>query len=219
MSDDATLLIEAVKRGDAAAVERLLNEDPSLAGSTEKGVSLVLLASYHGHPGLAHLFSAHRPFDIFEGAATGDTARVKEILAKDPGLANAFSPDGFPVLGLACFFGHPEAAELLIEAGADVNAAARNPMKVTALHAAATRGDARVVARLLAKGADPNALQQMSYTPLHSAAARGDIATVDILIAHGAKPEAKAEDGKTPADLAAERGHPTLAERLGRLGG
>src|SRR2546427_7117038 len=39
--------------------------------------------------------------ELDEAAATGQLARVKQLVDKDPALANNFSPDGFPVFALA----------------------------------------------------------------------------------------------------------------------
>ena len=100
---------------------------------------------------------------------------VKEMLAEDPQLLHSRTPDGFPAAGLAIFFRHGELARWLIEQGADVNAAADNAMKVAPVHAAAAACDRETMALLLARGADPNAKQQVDYTPLHGAASRGDI--------------------------------------------
>jgi ankyrin repeat protein len=60
--------------------------------------------------------------DVFDAAAFGRTERLRAILDADPAQANAFSDDGFTPLHLAIFGEQEEAARLLIDAGADVNA-------------------------------------------------------------------------------------------------
>ena len=129
----------------------------------------------------------------------------------DSSLAHAWSPDGFQPLHLAAFFGHAEAAEALLERGADPSAVSRHEfVKVTPLHSAvASEGaeNVRTVEVLLAHGAPVNAGVEGGHTPLHSAAVNGNVAIVGLLLAHGADPNAANDDGKTPLDLARERGH------------
>src|SRR5207302_4805426 len=90
--------------------------------------------------------------DVFEAAALGRTKRLRELLDKDPSLANAWAGDGFQPLGLASFFGHTDAVRVLVERGAEVNSASRNRMKVMPLHSAAATGAAQAryeIAKLL----------------------------------------------------------------------
>ena len=63
-------------------------------------------------------------------------------------------PDGTSALTLAAHSGNEAVATLLLEKGADPNAAA---VGYTALHAAVLRSEIRLVEALLARGANPNA--------------------------------------------------------------
>lgn len=216
MSDSVEALSAAVRKGDAAAVEALLEADPSLVNARRPdGSSFVLFAVYSGHPRLVDVFVERgRALDLFEATAAGDAAAVRAFLATDPAAANAVSPDGFPVLGLALFFGHPTLARLFLDSGADPNAASTNAMKVTPLHAATSRGDAAMVKVLLEKGARPDERQQGGWTALHNASAQGNVAIVRMLRSAGADAACRTDDGKTAAELADERGHAELAETL-----
>jgi uncharacterized protein len=128
---------------------------------------------------------------VFEASAAGRAERVRELLDEDPSLANAWADDGFQPLGLASFFGHVEAARLLVERGAEVNSASRNDMKVMPLHSAVATGDPdaryELAKLLLEHGADPNARQQDDYTPLMAAEHHGDERLRGLLIEHGAE--------------------------------
>lgn len=209
-------LIEAIKSGDATRVVELLDADPSLLAAKAGNVSAILLAVYHGHAGIARLFAGRGATLTFgEVIALGDRDRAQSMLDRDPSLRDSFTDDGFPALGLAIFFRHPELARWLIERGADVNAAARNPQKVAPLHAAASVADRDTMRLLLERGADPDAKQQAGYTALHSAALHGDRAMAELLLQHGAKRDVTSDDGKTPAMMAAEKGHHDLASWLG----
>jgi uncharacterized protein len=153
-------------------------------------MSDVLQAIYRGDPGEAEWLAAGRELDVFEASALGHEERLRELLDEDPSLANAWAGDGFQPLGLASFFGHVDAARLLVERGAEVNSASRNPMKVMPLHSAAAAQDPDVryeIAQLLLEaGAEPDARQQDEYTPLMAADQHGDQRLRELLVEHGA---------------------------------
>jgi ankyrin repeat protein len=156
-------------------------------------VSELLQAVYRGDQARAEeLLAADPDLDVFEAGAVGNVERLRELLDADPGLANAWAEDGFQPLGLASFFGHAEAARLLVERGAEVNSASRNEMKVMPLHSAAAAGDpearCEISELLLEHGADPNARQQDDFTPLMAAEAHGDDRLRQLLVQHGAEP-------------------------------
>jgi ankyrin repeat protein len=176
--------------------------------------SKVLAALYHNRRDEARQLAEGTALTIWEAAALGRDERVGQLLDADPALATAWSPDGYPPVGLAAFFAGASTVRLLLDRGAAVDAAARNPMKVQPLHAAVGARNADSVALLLERGADVNARQQVGYTPLMGAAAAGRQDLVGLLLRHGADPSLQSEDGKTAADIAREHGHPDLAATL-----
>lgn len=176
--------------------------------------SAVLTALYHNRRGEAQQLAQETALTIWEAAALGRDARVRELLDGDPSLATACSIDGYPPVGLAAFFAGASTVRLLLDRGAEVGAPAHNPMNVQAIHAAVASRNAESVALLLERGADVNARQQLGYTPLMGAAAAGRQDLTDLLLGNGADPSLLSDDGKTAADVAREHGHAELAVRL-----
>ena len=186
MQNDA--IVEAVKAGDADRVTDLVASDPSLARArTSEGISVICLARYHSKPEVAQMLAAEREdLDLHEACTIGNVERVRQLVAANPECVNEFSPDGFSPIALAAYFGHPDIVQILAEAGADVDAQARNPMKVAAIHAAVASRNARAVDILLRHGADPNLPQQNDVTPMQVAETNKDEAIISALRAAGA---------------------------------
>ena len=123
---------------------------------------------------------------------------MRELLAANPSLVNAYAPDGFHPLGLAAFFGNETTVEALLQAGADVNQQSREAMKVSALHSAAAARRPDIAQMLLAKGANPNLRGQSGITVFHEVAIIGQIDLAEMLLKHGADVNALDDSGKTP---------------------
>ncbi len=86
----------------------------------------------------------------------------------------------------------------LLKQGLDVNAAQADGM--TALHWAASRGDAATTRMLLFAGARPSAVTRNgNYTPLHMAARKGRGTAVKALLEGGADPRATTSSGGATA--------------------
>lgn len=213
-------IIEAIKTNDLARVNELLEADPALAGSrNENGVSAILLATYYGRDKIAEaLLERDVALDIFEASAVGRAERVAEILNARPELVNEYADDGFTPLGLASFFCRGTVARLLIERGADVNAASNNTQRVAPLHSAVSRRQTTIAEALLAHGANASARQQAGVTPLHQAAHNGHAEMVKLLLAHGADVHARMDDGQTPLSMALEAGNSETIDLLRRRG-
>src|SRR6266550_817803 len=96
-------LFTAIKGGDTEAVERLLDRDHDLVEARdESGLSPVLAALYRGKNDIATAILRRRPkLTVFEAAAAGDLARVRDLIERERAQANAVSPDGYSPLGLA----------------------------------------------------------------------------------------------------------------------
>jgi ankyrin repeat protein len=213
--DDSQHAFELLQAGDADGLRRLLEKDPGLSEARDPtGVSLLMHSLYRGRRDLAELIaSKKKALDIFEATALGRLDRLKQCL-RDASAVNSHSKDGFTALHFACFFGLPEAARLLIENGAAVDAVAANPMQVMPLHSAASARNLEAARLLLEHGAPVDARQHGGWTPIHAAAQNGDRPMVELLLKHGADPKLANDDGKTPAMVAREKGHEELAALL-----
>ncbi|HZC07439.1 MAG TPA: ankyrin repeat domain-containing protein [Ktedonobacterales bacterium] len=220
-SDDARdRFFQAIEAGDRAQVERLLAVQPALVNSRNaSGVSATLFSLYYREPEIAELLAnAGAEMSVFEAAALGRVEKLAELLATDPTQANAVASDGFAPLGLAAFFGQPDAARTLLDHGANPNVASQNAMRVTPLHSAVAAQRLDISEDLLRRGADVNASQADDFTPLHEAAQNGQVPMIELLLAHGADLTARKSDGQTALDVAEAAGQDAAAALLRERG-
>lgn len=213
-------LWEAVKAKDLERTKALIAREPALVDArNEKGEPAVLSAIYLGAWEIADfLIRSGATLDLFSAAAAGNSVILPALIA-ERGNANVFAPDGWTPLHLTAFFGHVDAARLLIEAGADVHAVSKNPTANTPLHAASTRGHLDVIELLLANGADVNRQGGGGYTPLHLAAGSRNPDTVAFLLERGADVNATDDQGNTPLAIARQTKQARAAELIQAKGG
>ncbi|HEX2053703.1 MAG TPA: ankyrin repeat domain-containing protein [Actinomycetota bacterium] len=208
-------LVDAVQAGNRERVFELISDRRVADERDESGVSAVMHALYRGQEEVARAIAEAKGWlDAFEAAAIGDAGKLELALKENPEQLNAWSPDGFTPLHFAAFFGRRLAANILLLAGADPNAQAKNPSRVRPLHSAVAGPDPMLAETLLAMGAEANAQQEGGYTALHAAAKHGNERLVELLLRSGAAPDIATDDGRTAADFARAEGHSPLAERL-----
>jgi hypothetical protein len=164
------LIFDAAAVGDTNAIESLLADYPVLT-EARGGWQLyrpLFFAIQAGHTGASDVLRRHgATLDVFEAAALGDVTELHRLLGPAPELAKARRRhcDATP---LHAARGNLEAARLLIEFGADVNAIDSAEQRLMPLHCRAEHGDVEMVELLLAHGADALAPSCMG-TPLHCA--------------------------------------------------
>jgi len=110
---------------------------------------------------------------------------------------------GVTPLHLAAATDFHDAAKLLIERGAPVNA--RTTTDFTPLHWAASRDAAETVTLLIEHGGNVNAKAKSGITPLHWAASKNAPQAIKALIAAGADLSARTDMGYTPLHLAVKK--------------
>jgi len=127
--------------------------------------------------------------EIHDVATNGTGAQLKALLAKNPALLDVPNVRGATPLHLAAINPDPTAIEVLLAAGANVNA--KDEEKFTPLHMAAFHRQADYALLLLEAGADAAAQTNTGRTPLLMAEkARADetAGVISLWILKGCKP-------------------------------
>jgi ankyrin repeat protein len=210
-------LFSAIHAQDVSRVAQLLEKNPALASAhDEKGGSAVsaALAVPSGEAFLPRadnkvldlILARHPNLSDFETCAAGSAHDVALLLEKDPGLLTRTSDLGWTPLHYAAFEDNADAAELLLEAGAAVDARARNKFDNTPIQVAMLTQSVRVTRVLLAHGASVVAVTAEGVTALHEAAQGGNAELVRLLLDAGASPSTPSDFG-TPLELAEHNKH------------
>jgi len=125
---------------------------------------------------------------IIKAAKKGNAPAVRKLLARDKSLVRARDKDGSTPLHCAAWNGHVDVAQILLQAGADINDHNRNAhWGTTPLHAAAHGDQKQVAALLIAEGADIHATNLNGRTPLGETSVHNARAVAKLLIERGAK--------------------------------
>ncbi len=150
-----------------------------------------------GAPSEAPVIGPEWAWRVVQAARYGRRAELLEALDQAPFALEARGPEGDTPLLAAVETGRRELARLLLEHGADPNAANRRGR--TPLMEAALRGDLELVAMLLEAGADPHRQDRWGETALFDAVRAGHLAVVRRLLEAGADPDvANTRPGREP---------------------
>ena len=140
-----------------------------------------------------HLVARGANVDIGMAAVKGDLARVRELLAADPSLANRtdayssyYAGCGAPLKNAAAG-GYLEIVKLLLEHGADPNLPEEGiAPHGHALYSAVYNGHYEIAKLLLEQGAYPNPEVESSAEAVWIAIRGGDIRMLELLASYGA---------------------------------
>ena len=151
---------------------------------------------------------------VADAAMRGDDDEVRALLRQGADV-NGAQPDGMTALHWAAMNGNAGLAEVLVFAGANVQAATRIG-DYRPLHLAAQAAQPTVARLLLEAGSDPNAATtDGGATPLHFAAQSGSAQIVQALVDHGANVDAmEPKWGQTPLMFAAARNRAPAIQAL-----
>ncbi len=147
------------------------------------------------------------PVDVYTAITIDDVARVKELLKKEPRLANSKDFDGAPVLHRAITLNRKAIVPLLL--GSDAHVHGVDEDGYTPLHTTARGGRDEIARLLISHKANVNARTKTGETPLHSAAYAGQAEVVKLLLAAGANVSALDDKGRTPLSWAEESHWPS----------
>jgi ankyrin repeat protein len=153
--------------------------------------------------------AAERPA-VIDAARNGDRAALRALIEKKADV-NQPDLDGATALHWAAYHDDLESVDLLLTAGASVNAA--NDLGATPLWIASTN-PVPVAKRLLAAGADPNLALLAGETPLMAAARAGQAGVVELLLAKGANANARGPRSQTALMWAVSGRHPAAVKAL-----
>ena len=141
---------------------------------------------------------------LVDAARNADGAALRALLEQGA-IASSAAVDGTTALHWASYRDDVDGADLLIAAGADVNAA--TDLSVTPLWLAAENGSAAMVGKLLAAGANANSALLSGETPVMVASRSGGPDVVEQLLARGADVNARAARGQTALMWAVAQQH------------
>lgn len=122
---------------------------------------------------------------LMDAAFRGDIERARELLRGGANLDNP-GDDGWTPLMWAAYRGHLDVVDLFLEAGANVNFSEADEGETVLMVALQQDDQARgaaVVRRLVAAGAQVDAIDSLGWTALTHAATTGKVCVVEALLA------------------------------------
>jgi hypothetical protein len=190
-------LIAAAAKGNAQAVQRLLEDGASVGAADEQGVTALIAAAYGNHIAVARL--------LIEAGA--------DVNRQDQTRQSAYL--------IATSDGHLDLLRLTLAAGADVHRT--DSYNGTGLIRAADRGHVEIIRELLKTGIRVDHVNRLGWTALLEAIILGDggarhTEVVRLLVAFGADVNLADSNGVSPLAHARRRGFSAMADLLEQAG-
>ncbi|QMW45818.1 hypothetical protein G4B11_009273 [Aspergillus flavus] len=198
----------AAHEGHAEVVKLLLrhgvdpNKSSALALATSMGKLEATRVLLEAGASIERVCTRNQMDALFNAVDRGEATVVGLLIEYGANLESRDS-DGMTPLAYAAYFRRPEAAEVLLNHGANIDALSQG---LTALSFAIDEGKVPMVKLLLENGADltitnePLLLRILKSNRIHNQEA--DAAIVELLLYHGADPNCCDRKGRTPLFLA-----------------
>jgi ankyrin repeat protein len=167
----------------------------------------------HAEP--AEELTEPKTVDLIQAASLGNVNDVKFYLRRNPEALHRPNNLGMYPIHLAARKGHGKALQILLQAGADVNAP-NTKVKATPLQYAASEGHVEAAVVLLDAKANVNATDSAGRTPLMWAADKGQTLIVTLLLERGADANQETSGGWTALKYAEQGKHPAVVELLSK---
>ena len=213
-ADGATALHWAAHWDDLETADLLIAAGANVNAKNDYSATPLSLACTNGNARMvekllaaganANTPAASGETPLMRCARTGSAAAVKALLAKKAQVDARNTEQGQTALMWAVAQKHPEAANELIKAGADIKA--RSKAGFTPLLFAARVGDVESAKLLLKAGADVDEKAPNGMTPLVLASASGQQNVGIALLDNGADANARDELGATALHYAVTKG-------------
>lgn len=207
--EDLTPLGWAAALGDVEVAKALIARGADVNAASRSGFTPLHNAAYFHRKEMVALLLSRRA-NAGAPSSEGETPLHRALALYGPYRSSVKEPVTADRLEAM-----RDVAALLLEGGADPNAAASSG---TVLMYAASTGHAPVVALLLDRGAALEARNAEGVTALYAAAVAGSADVTELLLARGAKVDAATKSGYTPLSYAARSGAAKVTTLLLEMG-
>ncbi|CAM9139016.1 unnamed protein product [Ectocarpus fasciculatus] len=210
----ATSAIVALVNGGADKCKVNSDGRSPLLVAVENGrltaATVLLHASEEDNAGFVDRRYGSDEYSALDLAACGGHQQILKMLIRHGCDVNAGDSDGVTALYLAALNDQPCSIDVLVKAGAKVEARSPGRHRWSALHVACAYGSNEAVSALLTHDALLFGRDASNHTPLHLAVQHGHDSTVEILLRWGSDPtyiSCVSACRYSPLDVAASLGH------------
>ena len=225
-ADGATALHWAAYWNDRGTAEALIQASADLNAENDLGVTPLWLASTHddamlarlllfagADPNIAHM-SGEAPLMV--AARTGRVETVRALLAHGAGVDALETAHDQTALMWAAANRHADVVQVLVEAGADLQA--RSRVRLRKVYLPSRGASYRLSFKEHIDRGDIEERQQGGFTPLLFVAQQGDVESAEVLLAAGADVNDTAPIGWSALAIAAFKNQTEVARLLLREG-